>query len=76
MWRVQLFKLNFDQRETDAAADVVRGGWLTMGEKTSEFETRFSQFLGDGARSVAVASGTAALPMAKLALGIGRVVEG
>jgi dTDP-4-amino-4,6-dideoxygalactose transaminase len=72
MWRVQLFKLNFDEREAQAAFDVVRGGWLTMGERTVEFERAFAAFLGDGARAVAVSSGTAALHMAMLALGIGE----
>jgi len=30
MWKVQLFNLNFDERERDAAA-VVEGGWLKLG---------------------------------------------
>jgi dTDP-4-amino-4,6-dideoxygalactose transaminase len=72
MWRIQLFKLNFDEHEAQAAADVVRGGWLTMGERTVEFERKFGAFLGDGTRAVAVSSGTAALHMAMLGLGIGE----
>lgn len=46
MWQVQLFKLNYDEREVRAVADVVAGGWITMGEKTREFETEFAKFLG------------------------------
>ena len=44
MWKIQLFKLNFDNRERDAAAQVVEGGWLTMGERIVGFETAFPNF--------------------------------
>jgi len=71
MWKVQLFKLNFDNRERDAVADVVAGGWLTMGERIVSFENAFAEYLGSGARCVAVANGTAALHMALLALDVG-----
>lgn len=71
MWKVQLFKLNFDNRERDAVASVVEGGWLTMGEQIAGFESAFSAFLGDSAGCLAVANGTAALHMALLALGVG-----
>ena len=70
-WKVQLFKLNFDEREIKAVADVARSGWLTMGEQTKAFESRFSDFIGAGVQSIAVANGTAALHMALLATGIG-----
>jgi len=33
MWKVQLFKLNYDEKESKAVKDVVESGWLTMGEK-------------------------------------------
>lgn len=69
MWKVQLFKLNFDHRERDAAAAVVEGGWLTMGEQISGFESAFASFLGSNVTCVAVANCTAALHMALLALG-------
>ena len=72
MWSIQLFKLNFDQREIDAVTDVVAGGWLSMGEKTIAFETEFGEFLGDGAYCSTVANGTAALHMALLALDVGK----
>ncbi len=70
MWKIQLFKLNYDDREIKAVADVVKSGWITMGEKTQEFERGFDSFLGDGVRCTAVSSGTAALHMSLLALGI------
>jgi dTDP-4-amino-4,6-dideoxygalactose transaminase len=71
MWKVQLFKLNFDEREVDAVSQVIKDGWLTMGEKISQFEAAFAEYLGDGAHCVAVSNGTAALHMALLALDIG-----
>lgn len=70
MWKVQLFKLNFDHREAEAVAAVIESGWLTMGERTTSFESQFASFLGDGAKAAAVSNGTAALHLALLALGI------
>jgi dTDP-4-amino-4,6-dideoxygalactose transaminase len=72
MWDIQLFKLNFDDREVSAVSDVVAGGWLSMGEKITSFETDFGSFLGEGVLCRAVANGTAALHMALLALEVGR----
>lgn len=72
MWKVQLFKLNYDQREVDAAAAVVESGWLTMGEKVIEFEQRFAQLLGGNpTQCLAVTNCTAALHMAVMAAGFG-----
>ena len=68
MWDIQLFKLNFDHRESDAVASVVNSGWLSMGEETINFENRFSSFLGKDVYCRAVSNGTAALHMALLAL--------
>jgi dTDP-4-amino-4,6-dideoxygalactose transaminase len=70
MWKVQLFKLNYDERELEAVKNVVESGWITMGEKTKEFETQFSNFLGNNVESVAVSSATAALHISLLSLGI------
>jgi dTDP-4-amino-4,6-dideoxygalactose transaminase len=70
-WKIQLFKLNYDEREVEAVSRVVRGGWLTMGERTKEFESRFAALMGQSAQAIAVSSGTAALHMAMLALGVG-----
>jgi dTDP-4-amino-4,6-dideoxygalactose transaminase len=70
MWRVQLFKLNYDEREREAARDVLDSAWLTMGQKTIDFEMAFSEYLKYNSQCLAVANGTAALHMALLACGI------
>jgi len=72
MWKVQLFELNFDSRETQAAADVIESRWITMGEKTREFEAEFSEMLGGDVSCVAVSSCTAALHLALLSCDVGR----
>ena len=71
VWKVQLFKLNYDEAEPKAVDEVVRSGWITMGEKTKEFESRFAALLGDDVKVAAVSNGTAALHLALLALGVG-----
>jgi dTDP-4-amino-4,6-dideoxygalactose transaminase len=70
-WKVQLFKLNYDDREIQAVADTLRSGWITMGQRTLDFESAFARELGEGAQCLAVSNGTAALHIAVLALGIG-----
>lgn len=72
MWKVQLFKLNYDERESQAVMAVLDSRWITMGERTKEFEANFADLLGEGAKSTAVSNGTAALHMSLLALGIGE----
>ncbi len=70
MWKVQLFKLNYDKRESEAVKEVVDSGWITMGEKTKEFEREFASYLGSDISATALSSGTAALHVALLALDI------
>jgi dTDP-4-amino-4,6-dideoxygalactose transaminase len=70
MWQVQLFKLNYDEREYQAVREVLDSGWLTISQKTYDFEAAFSEFLGNDTQCLAVSSGTAALHMALLATGI------
>lgn len=70
-WKVQLFKLNFDQREVEAVSETLKGGWITMGQKTLDFESQYAALLGEGAKCLAVSNGTAALHIACLALGVG-----
>lgn len=70
-WKVQLFRLNFDESEAVAVSEVITSGWLTMGERTVAFEQEFGAFLGEDAKAAAVSNGTAALHLALLALGVG-----
>ncbi len=57
------------EEEAQAAAEVIRSGWLTMGPKTFEFERQFAEYVG-ARHAVAVSSGTAALHLALDAAGI------
>ncbi len=70
MWKVQLFQLNYDEKEPQAVKDTVDSGWITMGGKTKEFEKNFSNMLGDNIYCTALSSATAALHISLLALGI------
>ena len=72
MWKVQLFKLNYDEKESKAVKETVDSGWITMGEKTKEFERRFSNMLGEDIYAIALSSGTASLHLALLGLGVGE----
>ena len=72
MWKVQLFELNFDSRETRAATDVIESRWIAMGERTREFETEFSGMLGGDVSCAAVSSCTAALHLALLSCDVGQ----
>jgi len=57
------------EEEAQAAAEVIRSGWLTMGPRTFEFERQFAAYVG-ARHAIAVVSGTAALHLALEAIGI------
>lgn len=69
-WKVQLFELNYDDREEQAVAEVLKSRWITMGEKTRSFEQKFGEYTNCKHLPTAVANCTAALHMALLALDI------
>jgi dTDP-4-amino-4,6-dideoxygalactose transaminase len=56
--------------EIAAVTDAIRSGWLTTGPRAEELERRFAQYVG-AKHALAVSSGTAAMHLALLALGIG-----
>lgn len=56
--------------EVEAVREVLASGFLVQGEKVRAFEEALSRYLGGG-EVVAVGSGTAALHLALLALGVG-----
>lgn len=57
-------------REVEAASRVVRSGWIMQGPEVAAFECEFAAFVG-AEHACAVSSGTAALHLSLLALGIG-----
>lgn len=67
---IRLARPDVGDEELAAVADVLAGGMLTMGPKVAEFERLLAAACGT-ADAVAVSSGTAALHLAVLALGIG-----
>ena len=56
--------------EVAAVADAIRSGWLTTGPRAEELERRFAEYVG-AKHVLAVSSGTAAMHLALVALGIG-----
>ncbi|HZR91559.1 MAG TPA: DegT/DnrJ/EryC1/StrS family aminotransferase [Gaiellaceae bacterium] len=58
------------EQEVAAVADTLRSGWLTTGPRAAELERRFAEYVG-ARHALAVTSGTAALHLALVALGVG-----
>jgi dTDP-4-amino-4,6-dideoxygalactose transaminase len=58
------------EEEIAAVADAIRSGWLTTGPRASLLEERASVYL-EAEHVLAVASGTAAMHLALLAVGVG-----
>jgi dTDP-4-amino-4,6-dideoxygalactose transaminase len=56
--------------EIAAVAETLRSGWLTTGPRAAELERRMAQYL-EAEHVLALASGTAALHLALVALGVG-----
>ncbi len=56
--------------EITAVADTIRSGWLTTGPRAEELERRFAEYVG-ARHALAVSSGTAAMHLALVALGVG-----
>ncbi len=68
---IPLADTQFDEREVEAVGEVLRSGWLSMGDMTQRFESAFAEFIGVQ-QAIAVTNGTAALHLALSALGLGR----
>src|SRR4051812_42359345 len=56
--------------EIAAVAETLRSGWLTTGPRSAELERRMAEYL-EAEHVLALASGTAALHLALVALGVG-----
>lgn len=71
MSRIALSAPQVCDEEIDRVVQVLRSGRLAQGAEVEAFETEFADLV-DGRHCVAVSSGTAALLLSLLALGIGR----
>jgi dTDP-4-amino-4,6-dideoxygalactose transaminase len=58
------------EEEIAAVAETLRSGWLTTGPRAAELEQRMAEYL-EAEHVLALASGTAALHLALVALGVG-----
>jgi dTDP-4-amino-4,6-dideoxygalactose transaminase len=58
------------EEELAAVAETLRSGWLTTGPRAAELERRMAEYL-EAEHVLALASGTAALHLALVALGVG-----
>jgi dTDP-4-amino-4,6-dideoxygalactose transaminase len=56
--------------EVAAVAETIRSGWLTTGPRAAELEERFAEYVG-AKHALAVSSGTAAMHLALVSLGVG-----
>lgn len=68
--QVEFYRHNLDERDIERLVAVCRGLFLTTGAEVRTFEEAFAAYLG-ARHAVGVASCTAALHLALLALGVG-----
>ena len=45
-WKIPLFDPDIGEPEINAVTDVLRSKWLTMGDKTAQFEREFGAIVG------------------------------
>ena len=69
-WQVPLSAVRLTEADIEAATEVYRSGWLSMGPRTEELENAFAGYTGSG-HVLAVSSCTAALHLAMSGLGLG-----
>lgn len=75
MYKIPLFKLNYDDKEKKAIQKVIETEWLTMGKQTITLEKNFSNLIKGKVHSVAVASCTAAIHLSLLSLNLKKSDE-
>lgn len=44
--KIPFYKTPVGDKEIEAVAEVIRSGWMTTGEKTTEFESKFADYIG------------------------------
>lgn len=69
-WKIPLTDVTLGEEEAQAAAEVVRSGWLSQGERVLAFEREFAEMVG-APHAVAVNNCTVGLELAYLAAGVG-----
>lgn len=69
MRRISYSRQNISEQDIEAVERVLRSDWLTQGPMVKQFETAFADCIGSR-YAVAVSSGTAALHLAMVALGV------
>lgn len=72
--KIPLAKPYFPQGTIESVKKVLDSGWVTQGPKVKEFERKYAKYNGSK-YAIAVSSGTAALHVSLLALGIGKYDE-
>lgn len=68
-WKIPLFDLDYDEEEEKALKRVLKSKWISQGPETQSFEREYSDFL-EIPYALATSSGTSALHLAYLALGV------
>jgi len=69
-WQVPLSAVHLTDADIEAANEVYRSGWLSMGPRTEELERAFAEYARSG-HCLAVSSCTAGLHLAMLGIGLG-----
>jgi dTDP-4-amino-4,6-dideoxygalactose transaminase len=70
IWKIPLFDLSYDEKESAAVQAVLDSKWLSSGPNVQKFEDNFAQYLGEETKCCAVSNCTAALHMALLTIDI------
>jgi len=68
-WKIPLFDLDYGKEELEAVKRVIESRWISQGPETQSFEKAFADFIGLQ-YALATSSGTSALHLAYLALGV------
>lgn len=68
-YNIPLFKLNFDEKEANAAAETIKSGWISTGPKCEELEQMFVKMFNVN-YAVSMSNCTDALHLCCLVCGI------
>ena len=69
MKNIPFHKADISEEDVTAVSEVIRSGWLTMGQKTFDFEKSFVKDMSD-TKAIGLNSGTAALHLALICAGV------